>query len=73
MISSQSLSVLRSEFVAPQSNSLVADLNTTLNEQVFNIAVTEAEAMVEPNGILNDFRWESIKWVNLGRHSTDNF
>jgi hypothetical protein len=63
VLSSQSLSVLRSEFVAPQSNSLVADLNTPLRQQVFNIPMAKAKAVVEPNSILDDLGWESVTFI----------
>jgi len=40
MFSSQPLRVLRSEFVAPETDGFVADLNAALSEQVFNISMT---------------------------------
>jgi hypothetical protein len=47
------------------TDGFVADLNTSLSEQVFNISMTEAESMVEPDGILNDFGWESVTLIQF--------
>jgi hypothetical protein len=62
VLSSQSSRKLRAELIAPQSNSFVANLNTPLRRQVFDIAVTQIETMLKPHDILNDF---GRAWVAL--------
>jgi hypothetical protein len=60
MFSSQSLSKLQSELIAPLTDGFVADLNATLSEQIFKISMTETESTVEQDGVLDDFGWESV-------------
>jgi len=43
-----------SEFNAPFAEGFMADLNAALVEQFLDIAVTEGEAVVEPNNVLDD-------------------
>ncbi len=65
MLSSQSLGIFRPEFIAPQANGLVANLNTALWQQIFEITMTEVESVVEPDDILNDFGRESMAFVQF--------
>ena len=65
--SSQSPCRLRSKLAAPQSNRLVAYLNATLWHQIFDIAMAEVKSMVEPNGVLNNFRRKPVTFVHLCR------
>jgi hypothetical protein len=64
MLPSQSLSIFRPEFVAPQSNYLVAHLDATMRHQIFDITMTEVESVVEPNGVLDYLRRESEALVH---------
>ncbi len=65
MLSSQSLSILRPKFIAPQSNCFVAHLNASAWHQIFDITMTEVESMAEPNGILDYFRWETVSFLHF--------
>ena len=53
----------RTELVAPQSNRFVAHIDAALSEQVFDVAVTETEPMVEPDSMLNDHGRKSVSLV----------
>ena len=55
----------RAKFVDPKSNGLVADRNIAFREKVLYIADAEIEAEVEPNGMLDDRRWESMTLVDV--------
>jgi len=44
----------RREFDVPRAKRVVADLKTTLLKQFLHISVTEREAMVQPNRVLDD-------------------
>ena len=46
--------VVPAECQAPLPNRLVGDRNTTLGEEVFDIAEAQAEAKVEPDGVGDD-------------------
>jgi len=63
MLSLQTTGKFRSEFVHPESNRFVADVDISLSQQIFNISNTEIEPMVQPNGVLNDGRWETVTFV----------
>lgn len=65
MLSSQSLSIFWSKFIAPQSNCFVAHLDATMWHQILDIPVTEVESMVKPNGILDYFRRESMALIHF--------
>ena len=51
------------EGVTPLPNRLVGDRNTTLGEEVFDIAEAQAEAKVEPDGVGDDVGRKSISVV----------
>jgi hypothetical protein len=64
VFSSQSLGVLRPELVTPQANGFVAD---------HNVSMTEVESVVEPYGILNYFKWETVALIQFGlSHASDS-
>ena len=48
------------EFLAPVTDGFMADLNSPLEKQLFNISVAEGEAMVEPDRVLNDALGETM-------------
>jgi hypothetical protein len=60
VLSSQSSNVNCSEFNAPQPDRFCANGDVSLSQKVLNIAVTEIEAIIEPDGITDDVRWESV-------------
>ena len=49
--------------LTPVPNRLVGHSDTPLGQQVFCIAKTQAKAMVEPDGVADDLRRESIAVV----------
>jgi hypothetical protein len=59
----QSTGINGSELDAPQADRFSADCNASFSEEIFDIAVAEAESVVEPNGIGNDVRWESVSFI----------
>lgn len=63
----ESLREERAKLVAPQPHRLVRHLDSTFSEQVLDVAVAEIETMVEPDRVLNDGRWESVSFVEIGR------
>jgi hypothetical protein len=59
------LSVFGTKLIAPKTDRFVTDRDTAFSQQVFNVAVIEAEAVIEPDGVLNDFSRESITLIYL--------
>ena len=55
----------RTEFIDPKSNRFVADANIAFSQQVLDISNAEIEAVVEPNGILDDRRRESMSFIDV--------
>ena len=51
---------LVSEFQAPQANRLVGDLDSSRREHLLDVTETQAEAVVEPDGMGNDLDRESV-------------
>ena len=66
MLPSQSLGIYRSKLITPKADSLITDLDAPLGHQVFDVAVTQVETMVQPHGILNDLGWESVALIHFG-------
>ena len=56
----QVFSEQRAKFEAPFANRLVTDIDTALVEQFLNIPIAEWEAMVQPDGVLDDGHRESV-------------
>ena len=46
--------------MTPQPNSFVAYYNTAFCYQVFYLSMTEIESVVEPDYLLDDFKWKSM-------------
>ena len=61
----QSAGVDSSELDAPEADRLASDDNASLGEKIFDIAMTEIEFVVEPNGVTNDVWWESVALVSI--------
>lgn len=51
------------KLMTPLSNGLISDSDASLGEKVFNFAETEAEAVVEPDGMADDFGWKAVTVV----------
>jgi hypothetical protein len=52
--------VRRAEFPAPLPDGLIGDDYPTLSEPILDITKAEAESMIEPNGLADDFRREAV-------------
>ena len=61
----QSSGIERAELDTPQTDCFAADGNTSLGEKIFNIAMAQVEALVEPDSIRNDIRRESVAFVGV--------
>ena len=61
----QAPSVYSSEFDAPQANRFAANVDASFSEKVFNIPMTQIEAIIEPGGIQNDIGQESVALVSI--------
>ena len=48
----------RPELQDPASHRFVGDIQPTLREQIFDVAIAEREAHIEPNGVPDDHRRE---------------
>jgi hypothetical protein len=59
----QSPSVYGSEFDAPQPDGLSRYHDTALSQEILNIAVTQIESIVKPDGVADDIGWESVAFV----------
>ena len=58
--------VLRTKGLTPLPNRLVGNDDATLREQVLGIAETQAEPVIQPDGVADDFRWKSVSSVAEG-------
>jgi hypothetical protein len=59
----QRASVFRAELETPKSDRFVGNRDAALGEKVFHIPKAETEAVVEPNGMTDDFCWKSVSTV----------
>jgi hypothetical protein len=57
--------IYRAEFDAPKVNGFVADLDPAFSQQIFDIAVTGVESIVEPDGVTDDIWRESVTFVSI--------
>ena len=58
---------LRTEGPTPLPNRLVGDGDAPLGEEIFSISEAQTEPVVEPDGVTDDFRRESVAVVAGGR------
>jgi hypothetical protein len=63
VLSFQSAGINRPEFDTPETDSFSADSDAPFSEQIFDIAMAEVESIVEPHGVGNDVRWESVSFI----------
>jgi hypothetical protein len=47
----------------PEANRLSGHGDAAFGEKIFNIAETEIEAIVEPDGVGNDAGWKAIAFI----------
>jgi hypothetical protein len=50
-----------------EADGFATDGDASLSQKVFNITVAEIEAIVQPNGVRNYVRWESVAFVCVHR------
>ena len=65
MFTLQSSVIDSSELDAPKAYSFSADSDAPFSQQVLNIAMTQIEAIIEPDGVLNNVRWESVSLISV--------
>ena len=58
--SAQSTSIRWSKLPAPGSNGFVGYGDARLSEKIFDIAKTQREPMVQPDGMADDFGWKAV-------------
>jgi hypothetical protein len=59
----QPLCIAGSEFSAPLSDRFERDNDSTFGQEIFDITEAHTETMIDPHGIADDFRWESVSTV----------
>jgi len=66
------MSIGRSKLLAPLANRLVGDRDATVGKPLFDLSETEAEPMVQPDGVTDDLRWKTKTLVAgpVGIHHT---
>ncbi len=50
----------RAEFDAPLAQRFMADLYAALVQQLLDIPIAQWEAVVEPDGVLDDGHWKTV-------------
>ena len=63
----QSAGKILAEFLAPTPNGLIGDDDTTLGQQQFNVSQAEAEHVIQPDRVADEFCWKSMAVVGVGR------
>jgi hypothetical protein len=61
----QSLGIESTKLDAPVPDGFVTNCDASLSQEIFNIAVAEVEAIVEPDSIANDIGRESVTFVGI--------
>jgi hypothetical protein len=56
----------RSEFEHPPADRLIADIQSTLRQEILNIPVAQSEPEIELDGMPNDVRWKSMASIGNG-------
>jgi hypothetical protein len=60
------VSALLAKFPAPLTDGLICDDHSPFEEELFDIAIAEAEAKVESDAVANDFRGKAVVFVWVG-------
>ena len=48
------------KFKKPASHGFVRDIEASLCKKILHVSIAQSEAGIEPNGMANDVRWESV-------------
>ena len=59
----QTFCIVGAELPTPMSNGFVGDGNAALRQEILYIAEAHAETMVDPDGVTNDLRWETMSAI----------
>jgi hypothetical protein len=59
----QSAGIDSAELDTPKTDRFAADGDTSLGKEIFNVTMAQIESVVEPDGIGDDVRWESVSFV----------
>jgi hypothetical protein len=62
MLSLKPTGINGTELGTPETDRFSADDDASFCEEIFNIAVTEVEAIIKPDGVGNDVRWGAPSW-----------
>ena len=65
MFALQSPGINATKFDAPQANRFTADSDPSFSEQIFYIAMTKVEAIVEPDSIRNAIWREPVSFIGI--------
>lgn len=63
----ESSGIYCSELDASEANGLVADCDPAFSQEILDIAVTEVESIVEPEGVADDIWRNSVTFVDIDR------
>ena len=55
--------VVWTELLTPASNRFIGNGDASLSQKILDITEAHAEAMIDPHGVADDFRWESVSMV----------
>lgn len=64
VLQSKSFGVFGLKLDIPQPDRLLADRDFALGQEIFDVTIIQIEAMIEPDCVLNDLRWEAVTFVN---------
>jgi hypothetical protein len=56
-------SVIESELLTPLPNGLVGDDDSAFCHEVLDVSEAQTESMIQPDGVTDDLRWESVSVV----------
>ncbi len=59
----QLVGVVWTKPTAPLPNRFIGNLNSKFCQKIFDVAETEAEPVVQPNGVADDFWWEPMSVI----------
>ena len=61
----QATSVLGPKLDAPKADRVATDCDASFGQEILNISMTQVETKVQPNGIADDFKRESMAFVGI--------
>jgi len=64
VLSFQSAGINCTEFDAPEPDRFAGDSDASFGEKIFDITMAEVESVVQPDGVGNDIRRESVAFIN---------